>query len=132
MRFCYPEQLSVAQLQRQEVRRWLVADIEAQAFQGRRLLTWLDEAEMRPGQSVPGVHPRHQASFRSAEFSTKPRLARVHSQVVPVGADFQFPIRSQTVTLSAGRRGKPAPGEVAALPASHGWPTRGPGAHGAN
>lgn len=35
--------------------RKLAGDIEAEAFQGRRLLTWVDEAEIRPGQSIPGM-----------------------------------------------------------------------------
>src|SRR5919198_4552881 len=35
--------------------RRLAADIESAMFQGRPLLTWLDEAEIRPGQSVPGM-----------------------------------------------------------------------------
>jgi TIR domain-containing protein len=33
----------------------LAADIEASAFQGGRLTTWVDEAEIRHGQSIPGV-----------------------------------------------------------------------------
>jgi hypothetical protein len=35
--------------------RRLAADIESVMFQERPLLTWLDEAEIRPGQSVPGM-----------------------------------------------------------------------------
>ena len=35
--------------------RGLSADIEAEAYNGRHLMTWLDEAEIRPGQSVPGM-----------------------------------------------------------------------------
>ncbi len=35
--------------------RRLAADIEAQFCGGRRLLCWLDEAEIRPGQSIPGM-----------------------------------------------------------------------------
>jgi len=35
--------------------RVLAGDIEAEAFQGRALLTWLDEAEIRPGQSIPSL-----------------------------------------------------------------------------
>jgi hypothetical protein len=35
--------------------RRLAADIESVMFQDRPLLTWLDEAEIRPGQSVPGM-----------------------------------------------------------------------------
>lgn len=33
----------------------LAEDIEAETYQDRRLLTWVDEAEIRPGQSVPGM-----------------------------------------------------------------------------
>lgn len=33
--------------------RGLAADIEAEEFQGRGLLTWLDEAEIDFGQSIP-------------------------------------------------------------------------------
>jgi hypothetical protein len=35
--------------------RRLAADIEVEEFQSRHLLTWVDEAEIRPGQSVPGM-----------------------------------------------------------------------------
>jgi hypothetical protein len=35
--------------------RALAADIEAQRFRGRNMLTWVDEAEIRSGQSVPGM-----------------------------------------------------------------------------
>ncbi len=35
--------------------RQVAGDIEAESFQGRNLLTWLDEAEIRPGQSIPGM-----------------------------------------------------------------------------
>lgn len=35
--------------------RSLAADVETERFQGRNLLTWVDEAEIRPGQSVPGM-----------------------------------------------------------------------------
>lgn len=35
--------------------RELAADIEAETYQDRRLLTWLDEAEIRPGESIPGA-----------------------------------------------------------------------------
>jgi hypothetical protein len=35
--------------------RRLAAHIEASTFQNRRLSAWLDEAEIRPGQSVPGM-----------------------------------------------------------------------------
>lgn len=35
--------------------RQLAGDIEVESFQGRNLLTWLDEAEIRPGQSIPGM-----------------------------------------------------------------------------
>lgn len=35
--------------------RQLAGYIEAECFQGRNLLTWLDEAEIRPGQSIPGM-----------------------------------------------------------------------------
>ena len=35
--------------------RRLAAEIESQTHQGRRLMTWLDEAEIRPGQSVTGM-----------------------------------------------------------------------------
>lgn len=35
--------------------RKLAADIEAQEFEGRNILTWVDEAEIRPGQSVPAM-----------------------------------------------------------------------------
>jgi len=35
--------------------RRLAADIEAQEFEGRNLLTWVDEAEIRAGQSVTGM-----------------------------------------------------------------------------
>lgn len=34
--------------------RRLAADIEAEPYSTRMLLTWLDEAEIRPGQSIPG------------------------------------------------------------------------------
>jgi len=33
----------------------LAADIERYEFEGRNLLTWVDEAEIRAGQSVPGL-----------------------------------------------------------------------------
>lgn len=35
--------------------RLLAADVEAISFQGRNLLTWLDEAEIRAGQSITGM-----------------------------------------------------------------------------
>lgn len=35
--------------------RKLAADIQAETFQGRNLLAWVDEAEMRPGQSIPAM-----------------------------------------------------------------------------
>lgn len=35
--------------------RKLVRDIEENTYQGRKLLTWFDEAEIRPGQSVVGM-----------------------------------------------------------------------------
>jgi transcriptional regulator with XRE-family HTH domain len=35
--------------------RQLAADLEAETFQGQAILTWLDEAEIRPGQSIPGM-----------------------------------------------------------------------------
>src|SRR5258708_22985911 len=35
--------------------RMLARDIEATAFQDRSLLTWIDEAEISPGQSVTGM-----------------------------------------------------------------------------
>lgn len=35
--------------------RKLSADIEKTFFQGRQLLTWVDEAEIRPGQSIVGM-----------------------------------------------------------------------------
>jgi hypothetical protein len=35
--------------------RDLAGDIEAAGFQERTLLTWLDEAEIRPGQSIPAM-----------------------------------------------------------------------------
>jgi hypothetical protein len=35
--------------------RDLAADIEAEPFQTRNLLVWLDEAEIRPGQSIPSM-----------------------------------------------------------------------------
>lgn len=35
--------------------RRLAADIETEEIQSRPLLTWVDEAEIRPGQSVPGM-----------------------------------------------------------------------------
>lgn len=35
--------------------RILAGDIESQMFNGRSLMTWLDEAEIRPGQSIPGM-----------------------------------------------------------------------------
>ena len=35
--------------------RQLAGDVEAELFQSRGLLTWLDEAEIRPGQSIPGL-----------------------------------------------------------------------------
>ena len=58
--------LSLRSNDKKFVRR-LVAYIEAGPFQGRGLFTWLDEEEIRLGQSVPGVHPRYEASLRSAE-----------------------------------------------------------------
>jgi len=33
----------------------LAKDIEVQEYEDRNLLTWVDEAEIRPGQSVPGM-----------------------------------------------------------------------------
>lgn len=36
------------------VARQLVADVEAEVHGNRTLLTWFDEAEIRPGQSIPG------------------------------------------------------------------------------
>ncbi len=33
----------------------LAADIEAETFKGRNLLTWIDDAEIRPGQSIPAM-----------------------------------------------------------------------------
>jgi hypothetical protein len=33
----------------------LAADIEAETFQGRKLMTWVDEAEIPPGESDPGA-----------------------------------------------------------------------------
>jgi TIR domain len=38
-----------------EFDRVLAADVEAEAYQGRGLVTWLDEAEIRPGQSIPAM-----------------------------------------------------------------------------
>lgn len=35
--------------------RRLAADVEAESYQSRYLLTWVDEAEIRPGQSIPGM-----------------------------------------------------------------------------
>lgn len=35
--------------------RKVAADIEGQKFGGRDLLTWVDEAEIGPGQSLPGM-----------------------------------------------------------------------------
>jgi transcriptional regulator with XRE-family HTH domain len=35
--------------------RQLAADIEAETFGDRQLTVWLDEAEIRPGQSIPGL-----------------------------------------------------------------------------
>lgn len=35
--------------------RDLAGDVEAESYQGRGLLTWLDEAELRPGQSIPAM-----------------------------------------------------------------------------
>lgn len=35
--------------------RKLTADIETNTHQGRNLTTWVDEAEIRPGQSVPAM-----------------------------------------------------------------------------
>jgi len=35
--------------------RELAANIETENFDGRRLSVWLDEAEIRPGQSIPGL-----------------------------------------------------------------------------
>jgi len=35
--------------------RNLAGDIEAEHFQGKSLLTWLDEAEIHPGQSIPAM-----------------------------------------------------------------------------
>jgi hypothetical protein len=38
-----------------EVVRVLAGDVEAETYQSRDLLTWLDEAEIRPGQSIPAM-----------------------------------------------------------------------------
>jgi TIR domain len=35
--------------------RKLAADIESHSHEARRLVTWVDEAEIRPGQSIPGL-----------------------------------------------------------------------------
>lgn len=35
--------------------RELANDIEAENYQGRDLSVWVDEAEIRPGQSIPGM-----------------------------------------------------------------------------
>src|SRR5437868_6752152 len=35
--------------------RKLASDVESEMFRGRQLLTWLDEAEVRPGQSIVGM-----------------------------------------------------------------------------
>jgi HTH-type transcriptional regulator, competence development regulator len=35
--------------------RELAVDIESEAYQDRQLMTWLDEAEIRPGESIPGA-----------------------------------------------------------------------------
>lgn len=32
----------------------LAVDIEANKFEGRNLLTWVDEAEIKGGESIPG------------------------------------------------------------------------------
>src|SRR5215831_7936160 len=45
--------LSHSSRDKEFVRR-LAADVESESFNGRHLLTWLDEAEIRPGQSIPG------------------------------------------------------------------------------
>lgn len=46
--------LSHASEDKEFVRR-LAADIESESFDGRGLLTWVDEAEIRAGSSVPGM-----------------------------------------------------------------------------
>ena len=38
-----------------DVVRQLAADLESATFGDRHVLTWLDEAEIRPGQSIPGL-----------------------------------------------------------------------------
>ncbi|MCC6588154.1 MAG: TIR domain-containing protein [Bryobacterales bacterium] len=38
--------------------RELATDIESEAYEERRLMTWLDEAEIRPGDSIPGAITR--------------------------------------------------------------------------
>ncbi len=38
-----------------DIVRDLAGDIEGEMFQDRNLLTWADEAEIRPGQSIPGM-----------------------------------------------------------------------------
>lgn len=38
-----------------ELVRQLASDIESESHLGRPLMVWLDEAEIRPGQSVPGM-----------------------------------------------------------------------------
>lgn len=38
-----------------DIVRRLAADLEAQPFQGRPLTVWVDEAEIRPGQSITGL-----------------------------------------------------------------------------
>ncbi len=41
-----------------EFARELAADIESQSYKDRPLMTWLDEAEIRPGDSIPGAVSR--------------------------------------------------------------------------
>src|SRR3972149_6126786 len=38
-----------------ELIRQLAADVESQDYKDRKLTTWLDEAEIRPGQSIPAM-----------------------------------------------------------------------------
>ena len=38
--------------------RDLAADIERQQFDGRLMLTWVDEAEIKPGSSIVGMMNR--------------------------------------------------------------------------
>ena len=53
--------------------RELAADIEAESYEGHQLLTWLDEAEIRPGDSIPGAVGRGLEQSRFIALIMTPR-----------------------------------------------------------